>query len=157
MGGGLEVENLTLQTLEQYDGTCLSIGITEGGRPRRCIGVPWDRTVTAMNMRLPQLYLSEEEIKAYVEAQLEKTEWKVDVVLSHTAPLKYEPVEDFIPGIDQTRVDRSTEEWLDDIEGRLRYKRWYCGHYHISKQRAGKPRIEVRFLYQDFLLFPKEW
>ena len=34
-----------------------------------------------------------DEIKKYVEQQLEKSGWQVDVVLSHTTPLKYEPVE----------------------------------------------------------------
>ena len=36
--------------------------------------------------------------------------WQVDVVFSHTCPLKYEPVEVFLPGIDQSTVDKSTEE-----------------------------------------------
>lgn len=44
-----------------------------------------------------------EEIKKYVEAQLEKLGWKVDVVLSHTTPLKYEPGEVFLPGVDQMK------------------------------------------------------
>ena len=45
--------------------------------------------------------------------------WKVDIVLTHTTPLKYEPVETFLPGIEQSNVDKSTEEWLDTIEDRL--------------------------------------
>lgn len=75
-----------------------------------------------------------DEIKRYVEQQLEKSGWKVDAVLSHAAPLKYEPVEVFMPGVDQSMVDRSTEIWLDQIEDRLTYARWYCGHYHIEKR-----------------------
>ncbi len=74
------------------------------------------------------------ETKAYVEAQLEKQGWKVDVVLSHTVPLKYEPMESFMHGVDQEKVDKSTERWLDSIEDRLEYKKWYCGHYHIEKK-----------------------
>lgn len=83
-----------------------------------------------------------EEIKQYVETQLEKQEWKVDVVLSHTAPLKYEPVEMFLDGVDQSRVDKSTEEWLDQIEDRLEYKKWYCGHYHTEKK---NDKIQIMF------------
>ena len=75
-----------------------------------------------------------QEIKDYVQKRLDGEEWKIDIVLSHTVPLKYEPVEAFLPGIDQSGVDKSTEEWLDAIENRLDYKRWYCGHYHIEKQ-----------------------
>ena len=55
------------------------------------------------------------------------------MVLSHTTPLKYEPVEVFIPGLDQSKVDKSTETWLDSIEDRLDYKQWYAGHYHTEK------------------------
>lgn len=73
------------------------------------------------------------ETKALVEANLGLSEWSVDVVLSHTCPLKYEPVEAFLPLIDQSKVDKSTEEWLDSIEQRLTYDKWYCGHYHTEK------------------------
>ena len=47
---------------------------------------------------------------------------------------KYEPTEVFLPGINQSTVDKSTERWLDTIEKRLQYDEWYCGHYHTSKR-----------------------
>lgn len=75
-----------------------------------------------------------EEIKEYVEQQLAAHDWKVDIVLSHMIPLKYEPIESFMSGVDQSRVDKSTEQWLDRIEDRLDYKKWYCGHYHVEKR-----------------------
>ena len=71
--------------------------------------------------------------KEKVEKALDACGWKIDVVLSHTTPLKYEPVEAFLSFIDQRKVDKSTETWLDGIENRLDYRRWYCGHYHIEK------------------------
>lgn len=74
-----------------------------------------------------------DDIKAYAEEQLAKVDNKVDVVFSHTCPFKYEPIEVFLPGIDQSTVDSSTEHWLDNIEGKLDYKAWYCGHWHINK------------------------
>jgi len=74
-----------------------------------------------------------DEIKEYVEEQLEKEDWAVDYVFSHTAPKKYEPTESFSDDIDQSRIDKSTEEWLDKIEEKLDYQSWYCGHYHIEK------------------------
>lgn len=83
-----------------------------------------------------------EEIKRYVEQQLETFGWKVDAVLSHTTPLKYEPVEVFMSGVNQSRVDKSTEVWLDGIEDRLEYKKWYCGHYHTEKKIDG---VEIMF------------
>lgn len=83
-----------------------------------------------------------EEIKEYVEQQLEKSNWKVDVVLSHTTPLKYEPVEVFMSGVNQSMVDKSTEEWLNKIEDKLSYKKWYCGHYHTEKK---IDKLEIMF------------
>ncbi len=85
------------------------------------------------------------EIKAYVESQLEKDGWQVDYVLSHTVPLKYEPVEVFLPMIDQSEVDKSTEIWLGEIEEKLSYRRWYSGHYHTSKAID-----RLRILFEDY-------
>ena len=87
-----------------------------------------------------------DEIKKYVEQQLSHSNWTVDVVLSHTTPLKYEPVEVFLKGIDQSKVDKSTEIWLDNIENRLDYKKWYCGHYHTEKK---IDKIEIMFNNYD--------
>lgn len=72
-------------------------------------------------------------IKEKVKKALDACGCKIDAVLSHTTPLKYEPVEAFLSFIDQREVDKSTETWLDGIESRLDYRRWYCGHYHIEK------------------------
>ena len=73
-----------------------------------------------------------EEIKRYVEEQVRVKAF--DVILSHTCPLKYVPIEMFLPGIDQRKVDSSTEEWLDKIEEMADYKAWYCGHWHVDKR-----------------------
>ncbi len=74
-----------------------------------------------------------EETKRFVEEQLEKEEWKVDLVLTHTCPVKYEPIEWFLSMIDQSTVEKGTEEWLDTLEAKLEYSKWYCGHYHGEK------------------------
>ena len=83
------------------------------------------------------------EIKAYVEKQIQAH--PIDIVLSHTCPYKYRPIEAFLPMIDQDTVDESTEEWLDSIEESLDYKAWLCGHWHNDK------RIDrMHFLYHQF-------
>ena len=74
-----------------------------------------------------------EATKAYVEQQLERSNWNVDVVLSHTVPYKYRPVDHFIRDLDQSTVDSITERWLGEIEERLSYKKWYAGHYHCDR------------------------
>lgn len=84
-----------------------------------------------------------EEIKQYVEQQIKEKPF--DVILSHTCPFKYEPIEMFLPGIDQSTVDDSTEKWLNKIEESVDYKAWYCGHWHINK------RIDkMHFLFHGF-------
>lgn len=72
-----------------------------------------------------------EEIKRFVEKQLQENE--IDIILSHTCPRKYEPIEAFLAFIDQSTVDKSTEDWLDSIEENTDYKSWYCGHWHMEK------------------------
>lgn len=89
-----------------------------------------------------------EEIKRDVERKLDELGWKVDVVLSHTTPLKYEPMEVFMSGVDQSKVDKSTEIWLDGIEEQLDYGKWYCGHYHTEK------KIDmVEIMFENFDVF----
>ncbi len=94
-----------------------------------------------------------EEIKAYVEAQLECADWKVDIVLTHTIPEKFMkdiPKSAFLQGIDQGTVDKSTEKWLDRLEDRLDYKKWYCGHFHVDAQLDEK--VEILFTNYRMLL-----
>jgi len=86
------------------------------------------------------------EIRERIEARLDMEGWRVDVVLTHTCPLKYEPREMFIGGVNQAGVDKSTEKWLDAIEDKLHYDRWYCGHYHTDKTID-----RLRFMFNDFM------
>lgn len=84
----------------------------------------------------------DESIKKLTETNLQANNWNVDIVLSHTAPEKYEPREVFLSGIDQSTVDKTTEIWLDEIENKLDYKKWYLGHYHCEKV---IDKIEIMF------------
>ena len=91
------------------------------------------------------------EIKADVKRRLDELDWKVDLVLSHTCPAKYIPREAMMSFVDQSTVDRSTEDWLDGIEDRLRYDAWYCGHWHINK------RIDrMHFLFHELAWLPEK-
>lgn len=40
------------------------------------------------------------------------------------------------------------EDWLQIVEERLDYRRWFCGRFHIEKQVA-----DLRFVYYDILEF----
>lgn len=70
------------------------------------------------------------EIKEKVEEKLKNEDWYIHGILSHTCPLKFQPTHLFLSGLDQNKVDSSTEEWLGKIEKELHYDVWYFGHYH---------------------------
>lgn len=88
---------------------------------------------------------------------LEKVKGKhFDIVLSHTCPYKYEPREVYKSGIDQAKVDKSMEYFLDEIEKNIDYDKWYCGHYHTEKQ---VDKLELMFgrikIFNKNEIFPK--
>ena len=89
-----------------------------------------------------------EEIKNKVREVLKEHDNKVDVILSHTCPYKYMPYEMFMGGIDDSKVDKSTERFLDEIEENTDYKLWYCGHYHTDKEIDN-----IRFMMHDIDVF----
>lgn len=90
-------------------------------------------------------------IKEKVEHQLFLEGNCIHGMLTHTCPIEYLPTEMFIstrqnaaikrkPRKAKSKkmykpdVDRSTEIWLGEIEKKLDYKVWFCGHYHVDKQ-----------------------
>lgn len=86
-----------------------------------------------------------DEIKEYVELQLEKCNWQVDYVLSHTVPIDYEPVWAFISGLDQSTVDKSTEIWLQKIADKLEFECWFAGHYHVESEEES-----IRIMFNNY-------
>lgn len=92
----------------------------------------------------------DEKCKATVESVLEKENWKIDYVFSHTCPSKYIPIEAFLPGLDQSTVDRSTEDWLDELESKIVYEKWFCGHWHIEKKVNN-----LEFLFKGITCLPE--
>lgn len=71
---------------------------------------------------------------------------KMDYVFSHTCPYKYIPVEAFLPSIDQSTVDQTTEKFLDAVEDMIDYDKWICAHWHIEKEID-----KVRFIFEDVI------
>lgn len=74
-----------------------------------------------------------------------------DIVLTHTCPYKYEPIEVFMKRLDQSKVDKSTEHFLDEIEENIDYDKWYCGHYHTEKQID-----KIEFMFGRIKVFGKD-
>ena len=96
------------------------------------------------------------EVMRRCEENLERVNWKVDYVLSHTVPLSAEPTEFFMEGVDQSTVDKTMENWLESIKNRLTFERWYAGHYHCDVVKCDNINImyyEVKELGKDEVLY----
>ncbi len=89
--------------------------------------------------------------KVKVEEHLAEQNNRIYGMMTHTCPIQYLPTEMFMstrqnaelkrkPNIERSKnifkpdIDRTTEEWLGNLERKLDYEVWYCGHYHIDKQ-----------------------
>ena len=70
----------------------------------------------------------------------------VDYVFSHTCPAKYMPTFMFIDGMDKSKISHRMEEFYDQLEETLDYKRWWCGHFHTDWSID-----KMRFMYYDIL------
>lgn len=75
--------------------------------------------------------LSEEEME--YGRKLIKKEGYVDLVISHTCPIAFEPRDLFLASIDESQVDKTMELYLGEIESQLNYRRWAWGHYHADR------------------------
>ena len=72
---------------------------------------------------------------------------EVDLVLSHTCPEQWQPTDLFLPGLDQSAVDKSMEKWLSEVERNLDYKHWLFGHFHANR----KINEKATMLYEDII------
>lgn len=97
-------------------------------------------------------FKGEQLTKKEMDTILEKVKGKhFDIVLTHTCPYKYEPREVFMQGLDQSKVDKSMEHFLDEIEENISYDKWYCGHYHTEKQVD-----KLQFMFGRIKIFNKD-
>ena len=70
------------------------------------------------------------------------------VIMSHTAPLRYKPLENLLPNIDQSTVDESMEIWMNALYDNIEHSKWYCGHWHVDKSVD-----KMRFMFDDLEMF----
>lgn len=79
-----------------------------------------------------------------------------DVVLTHTCPISWEPKDLFLPGLDQSTIDKSMEIWLDDFKNHLDWTIWLFGHYHDD--RLIRPGVEMYYRdIEDWNDIMKRW
>lgn len=81
---------------------------------------------------------------AEAERNLTQHGWRVDYVLTHSAPTN---LIGRIP--DRKKVFRTTiSEWLEDVAERLTFDRWFFGHYHCDQEVDGKYFCLFNQLYE---------
>jgi len=58
----------------------------------------------------------------------------VDIIISHEAPLSFEPVYKSTNRFSSDIYDAISEDrkYLDEVEKKIKYNKWYFGHYHKS-------------------------
>ena len=90
---------------------------------RKSIGAMWNS----------EEQISEDKRKAIMVETLINPQ--VDLVLSHTCPLDWRPTDLFLKQIDQSKVDTTTETFLQNIEEIIHpyYKAWCWGHFHETR------------------------
>lgn len=101
--------------------------VKEGKKFFRVEGVSW------WSEELP----NSDEMRRGVE-ELDKVGWKVDYIISHCLP------QTVAHNLSQAFKGDLLMTYFDELlEKGLRFKKWYCGHYHIDRTVMGK--FEVLF------------
>ena len=77
---------------------------------------------------------------------------EVDLVLSHTCPILFEPTDLFLSFIDQNMIDKTMERYLGKIEYQLQYNTWLWGHYHATREYPIVDEKKKIMLYNNYVL-----
>ena len=64
-----------------------------------------------------------------------------DLILAHTCPLSYQPIDLFLSFIDQDKVDNSMEVWFEDLIQQIKFNKFLFGHYHQDRIINEKARM----------------
>ena len=79
-----------------------------------------------------------------------------DFVLTHTCPYSWEPIDLFLNGIDQSKVDKSMEYFLEKIKDNIDWGVYCFGHYHAD--RVERPHVEQFYTdYEDINTIWQRW
>lgn len=79
-----------------------------------------------------------------------------DFIFTHTSPLAWEPTDLFLNGIDQSKVDKTMEMWLQKISEICHWGVWCWGHYHDD--RIEYPCCQMFYRsYEDINIIWNRW
>lgn len=85
--------------------------------------------------------LPDERNFAEADAALAARGWRVDYVVTHACSTRMLPLALYPgPAFRHPDVDRLTD-YLDGLEDRLDFRRWYCGHYHVDRDLDGRHTV----------------
>lgn len=91
----------------------------------------------------PQEVCTEDE-KFRALANLEKCGYKVDYVLTHAAPERF-----ILKKFSKKIISPCpTSRFLSELEPKLKYRKWYFGHYHIDNQ---SKRRREQWMYESII------
>lgn len=85
----------------------------------------------------------------YIERKIKNTH--IDIVLSHTCPISWCPVDLFIPQLDQKTVDKTMEEWLEKLKDEFDWDYWFFGHFHEDRKIQ-----DGVYMLKGFMEFPSK-
>lgn len=86
---------------------------------------------------------SEQEYEEAVKT-LEEHNYTFDIVVTHCAPSNVQK-ELMIRKLDPSYTINKLTDFLQEIEGKLDYKYWFCGHYHTDVQTLTAPKLRVLY------------
>lgn len=78
-----------------------------------------------------ELASKEQRDRAYSE--LDNINWKVDYVVTHTAPKSIIKALDFDAFEAGAKYNDPTCSFLEDIKNQLSFNKWFFGHFHVDK------------------------
>lgn len=84
---------------------------------------------------------------------LELSGWEVDFIITHTCAESIVDKYMSMKGKWKYDVDYSTEKYLEEIKGRLKYKHWLFGHFHDDF----KIDLSHTILYENIINLDKYW
>lgn len=132
LSDGSPILRLMRSEIYDIDGTTIFTlgGATSVDKDFRVPGISW----------WPEELPSERSFEE-ARANLERVGWQVDYVITHTCSTRMlSPTLYPAPGWAYPQADRLTG-FLDELEDRLTYKRWYYGHFHKDANPAERHTV----------------
>ena len=119
--------------IEDSDYTEKRVAAIKSGLPYRVKGISW------WEQELP----TEDEMREGIK-NLERVDWKVDYVITHclSSGMKGKLEESFCGGLFGRVYETDIlTDYFEELEEKLEFRKWYCGHYHVNRNLDEKHTI----------------